>query len=323
MSKTTVLVVAPVRPKDRAALEAVDESYQFVYAPEPDAAQLAAAEIILGDAPLSMVEQAPKLKWLQLSSAGTDAWTQRGQLSEDVILTNASGAFGRTISEYVLTLILTFEKKLHLYRDNQTKCQWLDHGQQDSPVGKRVLILGAGDIGCATARLLKLFGCHTVGIRRVPRAVPPEFDEMYTLAELDQQLPLADIVVCALPNTPETRGLFHRRRLALLNPNALLINVGRGNLIDCDALADALDRWELAGAGLDVTDPEPLPPTHPLWRCTNAIITPHITGGSYGHLDATSDLICGIYCENLRRYAQGQPLTNLVDRATGYRVTQE
>lgn len=320
---TTVLVTAPVRPQDRAAMEAADGGYRFVYNQTPAAEELAAAEVIIGDVSLAQVAQAPNLKWLQITSAGTDAYTQNGRLPQGIVLTNVSGAFGRTISEYVLTLILTFEKKLHLYRDNQSKCQWLDHGQQDSPVGKRVLILGAGDIGCATARLLKLFQCHTVGIRRVPRAIPPEFDEMYTLDQLDEQLPLADIVVCALPNTPQTRGLFHRRRLALLNPDALLINVGRGNLIDCDALYDALERWELAGAALDVTDPEPLPPTHPLWSCTNVLITPHITGGSFGHLEATSDAICQILCENLRRYAQGAPLKNVVDLETGYRVTQD
>lgn len=318
-----VLVYAPVRPKDRAAMEAVEGPFRFVYSQAPTAQDLAEAEILIGDVPPVLVAQAPNAKWLQITSAGADSYVQPGALPEALLLTNVSGAFGRTISEYVLTLILAFEKKLHLYRDNQAKCQWLDHGQQDSPVGKRVLILGAGDIGCATARLLKCFDCHTVGIRRVPRAVPPEFDEMYTLAELDEQLPKADIVVCALPNTPETQGLFHRRRLALLSPDALLINVGRGNLIDCDALADALDRWELAGAALDVTDPEPLPPTHPLWRCTNAILTPHITGGSYGHLEATSDTICEILCDNLHRYAAGEPLRNLVDRATGYRVTQD
>lgn len=318
----TVLVVAPLRPQDRAAVEAVSGDYRFVYSAAPTAAELAEAEIMIGDAPLDLVRQAPRLRWLQITSAGTDPYTQNGTLPPEITLTNVSGAFGRTISEYVLSLILTFEKKLHLYRDNQHKAQWLDHGQQDSPVGKRVLILGAGDIGCATARLLKRFDCHTVGIRRVPRAVPPEFDEMYTLDDLDAQLPLADIVVCALPNTPQTRGLLDRHRLSLLSPDALLINVGRGNLVDCDALAEMLERWELAGAALDVTSPEPLPPTHPLWRCPNAIITPHITGGSFGHLEATSDIIRDILCDNLRRYANGEPLRNVVDRETGYRKTE-
>lgn len=319
---TTVLAAAPFRTADRAALQAAADGYRFIFSTEPDAAQLAQAEVILGDVPPALLQQAPRLQWLQLTSAGTDAWTQTGSLPPEVLLTNVSGAFGQAISEYVLALILMLQKKLHLYRDSQSRGIWQDLGPQASPVGKRVLIAGAGDIGCAVARILKPFACHTVGIRRVPRALPPEFDEMDTLEGLDRQLPLADIVVCALPNTPQTRGLFDRRRLALLRPEALLLNVGRGNLIDCDALAEQLEAGALAGAALDVTSPEPLPPAHPLWRCPNCIITPHITGGSFGHLEVTSDIICEICCENLRHFAAGEPLRNPVDRQTGYRVTQ-
>ena len=323
MKKITVLAAAPFRPQDRAALEAAGGPYYtFIFTTSPDAVQLAQAEVILGDVPPAAAACAPALKWLQLVSAGADAWTQTGSLPEQILLTNVSGAFGQAISEYVLALILMFEKQLHRYRDSQRQARWQDLGRQMSPEGQRVLVVGAGDIGCAVARLLKHAACHMVGIRRVPRAVPPMFDEMYTLEALDAQLPLADIVVCALPDTPATRGLFDRRRLSLLRPDALLINVGRGNLIDCEALAEQLTAGRLGGAALDVTDPEPLPPDHPLWRCPDAIITPHITGGSFGHLEATSDRICEICCENLRRYAAGQPLINLVDRQTGYRVTQ-
>ncbi len=314
-----VLITYPLEPHHMAELPPM-EGLDLHFCREPDAEVLSAAEVIVGWLPLTQLQQAKNMKLYQAVYAGVDALMEG--FPEGVTLCNASGAFGVGISEYVLTMVLMLYKQMGLYRDDQNRCQWVDHGRQESPRGKRLLILGAGDIGTATARLFRPFGCHITGLRRVARTCPPEYDRMITMEELEAALPEADIVVGALPSTPDTRGLLDRRRLELLKPTAVVINVGRGNLIDCDALAELLQAGRLLGAGLDVTQPEPLPPTHPLWGCKNALITPHITGGSFGHLAATEEFIFQLVRENLVRYRDGLPLRNVVDRNTGYKTTE-
>ena len=298
------------------------EGMNLYFSREPAAEEAAAAEVIVGWPPMEVIAEAKRLKFLQAVYAGMDSLLADPRFPKDIILCNASGAFGTAISEYVLTMVLMLYKHMGLYRDNQNQHLWQDEGRQESPVGKTLLILGAGDIGTAAARLFRPFGCRIIGMRRVARACPPEFDEIITQAGLDAALPRADIVVGALPNTPSTANLLSRERLALLKPTAVVINVGRGSLIDCEALAEALQSGRLLGAGLDVTDPEPLPAEHPLWSCRNALITPHITGGSFGHLKATEDYIYDLCRDNLARYRDGKPLRNVVDPRTGYRTTQ-
>ncbi len=316
------LLMAPFGEEDMAWASAVP-GYRFTFGGrEPTEAQLASAEVILGQPSLEQLNRAGRLNWLQAAYAGMDGYAGGG-FPAGVTLTNVTGAFGRSISEFVLAMVLTLYKKLHLYRDHQRICLWQDERRQESPEGKNLLILGAGDIGCAVARMFRPFHCHIVGVRRVPRALPPEFDEMLTLDELEPALRQADIVVGALPSTPATVGLLDRRRLNLLKPSAIVVNVGRGSLIDCDALAEKLAAGELSGAALDVTEPEPLPVDHPLWRCENALITPHTTGGSFGRLRDTTEKIIAICRENLERYREGKPLKNLVDLSIGYRKTAE
>ena len=315
------LIMAPFEEADLAWASAVP-GYHFTWAGwEPSQEQLERAEVLLGQPSMKQLHQAKNLKWMQGTMAGVDYYAKKS-FPADVTLTNVSGAFGQSISEFVLAMVLILYRQLHLYRDNQRNHLWRDEGWQQTPAGKHLLILGAGDIGCATAKLFRPFGCRITGVRRVPRAVPPEFDRIITLEELEEALPEADIVVCALPNTPATRGLLDKRRLSLLKKSAILVNVGRGNLIDCDALAEQLAAGGLYGAALDVTNPEPLPEDHPLWDCPNALITPHITGGSFGHLEETTQYIYDICRENLARYRDGQPLKNQVDLSAGYRKTE-
>ena len=316
------LLMPPFREEHLARFTDID-GYRFAYAAQPSPEALAEAEVILGQPRLETLLAAPQLRWVQSLAAGVDGFTSRaGMFPRGVTLTSLSGAYGQSISECVLTMVLSLYKKFPLYRDNQRDALWRDEGLQESPAGKRLLILGAGNIGCAVARLFRPFGCHITGVRRVPRAVPPEFDEMITLDALDAALPEADIVVCALPSTPATVGLFGRERLALMKRTAVLVNVGRGNLIDCEALASHLAAGRLWGAALDVTDPEPLPAGHPLWACKNALITPHVTGGCFGHLKATEEFMYGLCRENLIRFREGRPLLNAVDFETGYRATE-
>ena len=282
------------------------------------------AEIILGQPDIETVRNARSLKWVQSSSAGVDGYARHAEAFANVLLTSASGAFGPSISEWTLALVLSLYKRLPLFRDNQQNSLWRDEGAQQSPEGKNLLVLGCGDIGRRIAKVFRPFHCRAVGIRRhVSAPKPAEFDEVLPLSDLDSALPEADIVACALPSTPETKGLLNAERLSLLQRSAVLVNVGRGDLIDTDALCRLLEEGRLFGAALDVVNPEPLPETHPLWKCRNCIVTPHASGGSFGHLAATEQIIYDICRENLRRYLSGAPLKNRVDLQAGYRALED
>ena len=278
------------------------------------------ADVILGQPDIETVKRCKNLKWLQITSAGADGYAACPDAFNGIRLTTVSGAFGQSIAEWTLTLTLALYKNLHLFRDNQNRAIWQDVGAQDSPVGKNVLILGCGDLGSSIARIFRPFHCHIEGIRRHAAAdIPDGFDEVYTVDALDERLSRADIAVGVLPGTKETKGLLSRRRLSLMNKDAVVINAGRGSLIDLSALYDMLKEGRLRGAALDVTDPEPLPKDHPLWTLPNCIITPHVSGGSFGHLRATEEKIYEICRENLRRFLASEPLLNELDFESGYR----
>lgn len=275
------------------------------------------AQVILGNVPAAMLHGSPALEWLQTNSAGVEAYIQPGVLAGDTLLTNATGAYGLAIAEHMLGMLLELFKKLELYRDAQKSGAWQSQGAVKAVYGSTVLVLGMGDIGGEFAARCKALGAKVIGVRRSPRPCPEYADEVHLLEDLDSLLPQADVVAVTLPGTDATRGLMSRERLAKMKEGAVLLNVGRGFIVDTEALCDALERGYLSGAGVDVTDPEPLPPTHRLWNIPTAVVTPHISG--FYHLRETHERIVGIFLENLRRFQAGEPLRNLVDFATGYR----
>lgn len=295
--------------------------YEFRHIEQPTDAELAWAEVIIGQIPPERLPAAKGLKWLQLSFAGVENYV-RPDFPEDVILTNASGVFGRAMAEYAFAAVFSMMRRFHLYRDAQQSAAWQWQGDEMSPTGKHVLILGAGDIGSHAARLFKLLDCRVTGVRRLARACPPEFDAVCTLEEAEAVLPEAEIIICCLPGTPLTKGWLNRERLGMLRTDAVLVNIGRGSLINHDALAEILEAGRIFGAVLDVTEPEPLPPEHPLWKCKNALITPHISGKTFSGLRCKEEALFAICRENLERYLQGKPLKNRVDLNSGYRVTE-
>lgn len=241
-------------------------------------------------------------------------------MPEGALLTNATGAYGLAISEHMIGMLLELIKKLNLYRDNQKKSLWKDEGQIKSIYGSTILIVGLGDIGGEFAKKVKALGAYTIGIRRKNSVKPDYLDELYLADELDKVLPRADVVALSLPATKDTSKLFSRERFALMKEGAVLLNVGRGSAVDSDALYDAITAGHLYGAAIDVTDPEPLPADHKLWKLDNMVITPHISGDF--HLQETHDRIVRIACENLRAYLKGGKLKNQVDFNTGYRKTE-
>ena len=314
-----LLITLPCKPDVLASLQdEFSDRYEMIFAqgdPEIIARELKTAEVVIGEPAPALLSTAEQLKWMQITWAGADRYTR--DFPENVVLTNASGAFGRIISEYTMGMILAQYKRLPEYYVNQKKRVWADCGTERSLLHKRVLILGTGNVGSSIAQKLHAFGTYNIGINR-SGSCPEHFDECHPLEELDTYLPLADIVIGALPRTPFTQRLFDYRRMRLIQKDALLVNVGRGTMIVTKDLEKLLEEGHFSGVVLDVMDPEPLPETSSLWTCDRVLLTPHISGIGFGHEDATEATIWDICRENLRLYAAGKPLTHVVDVAAGY-----
>lgn len=314
-----IIVTIPAEKKHKQLLEQTAPGHDFFYTDSKHLTDdiIKKADIIIGNPPAELLSAAENLKWLQLNSAGADVYCQKGILPPKTKLTNATGAYGLALSEYMLAALLSMQKKLHVYYDNQKKSLWQDEGPVTSIDGSTVLVLGLGDIGGSFARKVKALGAHVIGMRRRASTKPDYIDEMASMDELDQYLARADIVACSLPGTAATLHLLNAEKFALMKPGAYFINVGRGSAVVTDALCDALNSGHLAGAAVDVTDPEPLPPNHPMWHVPNLYITPH-TSGQY-HLAATLDNIVKIAATNLSAFLAGNELKNEVDFLTGYK----
>ena len=297
------------------------DGYDMQHIENPTEEELAAAEVIVGFPPVPRLSSAKNLRWLQIPWSGADGYADHPDFPAHVILTNATGAFGRPIAEYAFGAAFTLMRRFHQYRDCQKEAKWQRQGDELSPTGKHVLILGAGDIGTNAARLFKMMDCRITGVRRVVRNVPQEFDAMITLEQVDEYLPEADIVICCMPHTPLTQGFFTKARFEKMKSTAIFVNVGRGTLVDHEALAEVLNEGKIYGAALDVTNPEPLPENHPLWECRNVLITPHVSGQTFAGLKDKEDFFFRMCRENLEAYRDGKPLQNRVDLKTGYRVT--
>ena len=316
LSGKLVLVTLPLTEAQKddfsAIIEGAGGRALFIrepYVTEDDAVQ---ASIIIGNVPAHTLHAYEHLEWLQTSSAGYDHYLAEGILCPSTILTNATGAYGQAVSEHMLASLLCLMKKLHLYRDNQRASRWEDEGRVTSLVGAKVLMLGAGDIGTSFAQLVTALGAHAWGVRRNAGECHVPFERMYALEDVFSELSEADVVACALPSSQQTRGLANAEFFAAMKEGSYFVNAGRGDLVDADALADALSSGHLAGAALDVTSPEPLPQEHPLWHTENALITPHVAG--FWHLQQTTDNVVAICRQNLVSYVGGQPLKNLVQR---------
>ncbi len=313
-----ILVLIRLSDEQKRFLEEKAAGAEFTYTTHKlvRSEQIENANIIIGNPDAELLKAARKLEWLQLQSAGVAEYTKEGVLSGDIILTNATGAYGLAISEYMLGVLLELYKRLHLYRDNQQEGNWSYLGKVKAIFNSTALIVGMGDIGGEFAKRLKALGAYTIGIKRTDAIKPDYLDELYTMDKLETLLPRADVVTLCLPETKLTNKIINKSTLKLMKNDAVLINVGRGNAVDTEALCDALEAGQLFGAALDVTDPEPLPKDHRLWSMKNAVITPHVSGGF--SLEETGQRIAGIAAENLEAFIQGKNLINVIDRSKGY-----
>jgi phosphoglycerate dehydrogenase-like enzyme len=282
---------------------------------------VAGADVLIGLCTPEIVARGTSLKWIQLLNAGADscatipAVAQRG-----ILVTNLQRIQGPHMAEHAIALLLSLARALPVYAVEQHDgafSRGFRETRGERPIeieGKTVLVVGLGGIGTEVAKRAAGLGLHVIATRN-SRREGPDYVEYVGLADEYRTLAgRADVVVNATPLTPETRGMFDAEFFAAMKDDALFINIGRGESVDTSALAAALQTESIGGAGLDVTDPEPLPPGHPLWSMGNVIITPHIATSS----DFRSDRTVTLVAENVRRYVRGAALLSIVDLAAGY-----
>ena len=316
LSGKNVLVTLPLNDVEKQAfaelIEGAGATATLIREPNVQEHDIDAATLIVGNVPASLLYAPEGLLWLQTSSAGYDHYLKDGMLAEGTRLSSAAGTYGQAVSEHMFAQLLCLMKKLHLYRDNQAMALWCDEGTVRTLAGANVLVLGAGSIGSGFARLCVAMGAHVTGARRTVVDACDPFERMITMDQIFDVLGEMDVVASALPSTPETRGLAGERFFATMRKGSYFVNGGRGDLVDSDALVKALREGHLAGAALDVTNPEPLPAEHALWAEPNALITPHISG--FWHLPEQTACTVALCRDNLEAFIAGEPLTNEVNR---------
>ncbi len=281
-------------------------------------AEIGNTEAAFGTIPPELLKSAGRLRWLQAPAAAPPAGFYYPELvSHPVVITNFREIFNDHIGAHILAFVLAFARGFHHYFPQQLRREWnpraLDTGVVHLPEAT-ALILGVGGIGSEAARLCAAFGLKVVGIdaRRAER--PDGVLELHRPEALDRLLPEADFVIMTIPHTPATEGLMNKARFARMKRTAFLINIGRGMTVKLADLVEALRSGQIAGAGLDVYEVEPLPSDHLLWTAPNVLLTPHTAG--YGpYLD---DRRAEILIDNCRRFAAGRSLRNVVDKANWF-----
>ncbi|MFI2432407.1 D-2-hydroxyacid dehydrogenase [Streptomyces sp. NPDC018693] len=249
----------------------------------------------------------PRPRWVHTASAGVDHLLCPELAASDTVVTNARGVFDQPIAEYVAALVLAHAKDLPRTLELQGGREWR-HRETRRVAGTHAVVVGSGPVGRAIARTLKALGVTAAVVGRVPRT------GIHGPGDLDRLLARADWVIAATPLTEETRGMFDARRFGVMQPSAYFVNVGRGPLVDEEALMRALtSRW-IAGAALDVFTTEPLPPDSPLWKVPGLLVSPHMSGDTIGWRDELAAQFVDLY----ERWAAGRPLVNVVDKERGY-----
>ena len=276
---------------------------------------IASAEAGFGTISRDLLRRAQKLRWLQAPQAAPPAGYYYPELiAHPMQITNFREIYNDHIGAHVMAFVLAFARGLHHHIPQQIRREWKKLPQNTGVVHlpeATALVVGVGGIGSEVARLCAAFGMKVIGVDERRRDAPPGVAELHRGDELDVLLSAADFVILTVPHTPETEGFMNRTRFQEMKKNAFFINIGRGLTTRLDDLVEALRAGDIAGAGLDVLEQEPLPADHPLWTTPGVLLTPHTAG--YGpYLDERR---YEVILDNCRRFLAGQPLRNLVDKA--------
>lgn len=271
------------------------------------------AEIIYGyDARLANI--AKEVKWFHLSSAGINHMV--GKLPENVLLSHSVGAYGVTLAEYMVMVTLMLVRRMPEYTKAMSERRWIKPLPNRSIKDSVVVCVGTGDIGTSYAKRIRSFEpAKIIGVNRSGKPYPL-FDEMVTEKDIESVLPTADIIAMSLPATAATKNFLSKERIALLSKDAYVVNAGRGDTIDQEALVDALNTHQIAGAALDVMTTEPLPVDDPLWEAENVILTPHCAGNLTSAYTRHQNV--KMFVEEFKRYINKEKMIYLVDQAKGY-----
>jgi len=314
----TTCILLPTMSADRlAVLQSIAPDAELMtYSDAADAlAKASGADAFYGSPTPDLLCAAPRLRWIQVGSAGVEDYLFPELVQSSVVLTNAKVIYGSHLADHLMAFILAFNRNLpHLWHAQQQRV-WESRAnlRPMEMAGETLLVVGLGGTGLAVAARAAAFDMRVLAVSRSAKPRPDSVTQLGRPDDLHAFLPRADhgAICCAL--TSETYHLFGDREFALMKPTAYIHNVTRGGVIDHDALVRALRTDEIAGAGLDVTEPEPLPADHPLWTMPNVLITPHASG----HSPHSGDRMFALLQENLRRFAAGEPLTNVVDKLIG------
>lgn len=315
----TIIGMGGYTPEQQARIREATPGWNVIFGKvkDLDSRLFRDAEIVLGWSPAVETDgllPESKLRWVQGWSAGVDKLPLDKLADRGVVLTDASGVHPNQMSETTLALMLAFTRNVHSAIRNQVQGRWELSRSYGEIHGKTIGIIGAGEIGIELAHLARAFRMTTLGVRRSGKLVEP-FDRMYDMSGLSEVLAESDYIINLLPLTEETNGLFNSETFAQMKSSAFFVNVGRGPSVVTDDLVQALRDGVIAGAGIDVTEPEPLPEGHPLWSLDNVIITPHIGGQS----DQYSSRVADLFIHNFKHYIEhGRPVKNIVDYALRY-----
>lgn len=281
------------------------------------AVELPTADIFCGHAkvpvPWPETVAAGKLKWIQSSAAGMDHCLTPEVIASNIPVTSASGLFADQVAEQTMALLLGLVRSLPVFFRATLARDFTRRPTRDL-TGMTVGIVGLGGNGRRIAETLKPFRVRIVATDLFPDDRPDTVDELWPADELHELLKVSDVVILCVPLNSQTRGMIGEKELSIMKNDSFLINVARGPVVVEEALCRALANRDIAGAGLDVTEIEPLPPESPLWELPSVIITPHVGAQSHRRVDSSTTL----FCENLKRFENGEPLLNLVDKSLGF-----
>lgn len=322
-ARSRIVLCYPAEPRHIDQIAATAPQADVIDAGQERVAELLpTADIYFGHAkvpvPWDEVVRGGRLRWIQSSAAGLDHCLVPSVVESDITVTSASGVLANQVADHTMALLAGLLRSLPTFLHAQQKHEFIRRPTRDLH-GARIGIIGLGRNGRRLAEVLTVFRTTIVATDWYPINKPPQVAELLPADAVDEILPRVDILILAAPLTPVTRHMIDARRLALLPKGAILVNVARGALVVTEDIIAALESGHLGGAAVDVTDPEPLPPTSRLWDLPNVIITPHVGGQAATRLDDVTNF----FCENLRRYQVGERLINLVDKRLGFPMPEE